>query len=119
MAEFTLANIRNESEKRYGSTHITDAPGGALTLYAPLRLGDADLRKTQELVQQIDQLGREGDQNSMETALRIETLMHEVLVLVCSERARFDEFYSGLDRAERYTLFEMWSNAAQPGEASA
>lgn len=119
MAEFTLSNLRSESEKRYGSTHITDADGGAITFYAPLRLTDDDLKQTQDLVEHIDELGRAENANDMETARAIEGPMREVLKLVCSDRARFDAFFDSLDRADRYTLFEMWSQAAQPGEASA
>lgn len=116
-SSFTLAGIREESERRYGNVTITDVDGGPLTLSAPLRLSDEAMDKVQQLVGEIE--GLQTEANSMETVHRMDGLMREVLTLVADKPDVAGQVFDSLERPDRNVLFERWIAETQPGEASA
>ena len=117
MAEFTLDAIKQESEKRYGSTVIATADG-KITFRALLRLPDDDLRKVQQLINRVNEISQAGEE-TFEAVQEMNGHMHEALQIACGDAERYAKFCEGLDRADLLTVFEYWSNGTQPGEASA
>lgn len=113
--EFSLETIRAESEKRYGSMTIrTDE--GPIVFRALLRLPDESISKVQELINQVNQISQSGREDF--TALQeMDQHMREALKLSCGEPEQFETFAAQLDRADLLTVFELWSQGAQPGEA--
>ena len=110
MATFTLDDIRDAAEKKYGSTDIDLGDGRVLSLPNPLRL-PKDKRDALSAIQ--DKADEDGaDQGeTMRSAIRI----------VAADAVLCEEFLRlvGDDLALLATVFSTYTSGSQVGEASA
>ncbi|WP_328310254.1 phage tail assembly protein [Streptomyces sp. NBC_00442] len=109
MASFSLDDIRNAAEARYGSTDI-ELGDETVRLLNPLRLPRDTRTKLSQL--QDDMGGEDADQ---------EELLSEAIRLVAEHAAAADKLLKavGGDLAVLAEIFDRYGKGAQVGEASA
>ncbi|MFI1799856.1 phage tail assembly protein [Streptomyces sp. NPDC020379] len=109
MASFSLDDIRNAAEAKYGSTDI-ELGDDTIRLLNPLRLPKATRH---QLAQLQDEMG--GDDADQEE------LLSEAIRLVAEHREAADKLLAavGGDLAVLAEIFDRYGRGAQVGEASA
>lgn len=111
MATFSLDDIRNAAEAKYGSTDIDMGGGDMLVLANPLRL-PKEKRKALGTIQ--DNMDGDEDRDQAD-ALR------DAIRIVATDQVKAERFLSivGDDLAMLATVFNKYTEGSQVGEASA
>ena len=117
MATFTLDNIREAAEAKYGSTDI-EIGETTIRLLNPLRLPKA---RRDALIAAQKGLEASKDDDGNEVEVDQEGIFHEILSLVAETPAQAKVLLDALgdDLALLASVFEMYSEGTQAGEASA
>ena len=123
MATFTLDDIRNAAEAKYGSTDIQ--VGDVLVrLLNPLRLSKtnrAALMATQKLLETKKEDSEDGAEVEEVEEVDQEETFHKIIVLVAETEFQAKALLDAIgdDLAQLASVFEMYSEGTQAGEASA
>lgn len=115
MASYTLDDIRAATERLYGSVELDLGEQGKVTLRNPLRLERAERKRLIELQEQGE--GEDGEDTRSEEE-QVESL-HGIVRLIAASPAQADALlaYAGDDLAVLATVFKLYSDATQAGEA--
>ena len=110
MASYTLDDIRDAAEAKYGSTDIDLGAGGTLRLVNVLRLPQEKRDRLQELQARAGEEGESGDPGDG---------LVEILRLVAEDEKRLDLLLEevGDDLGVLATLVDTYVGATQAGEA--
>lgn len=113
--KFTLDDIREAAEKKYGSFDI-ELGDGEVSLLNPLRLPKA---KRDALIALQDQLDSAGEDD--ESKVDEEALLDDMIGLVAATPGQAKALLKALngDLAMKVTIFNEYGQSTQAGEASA
>lgn len=107
---FTLQDINDAAERDFGSTDFELGEGRTLHLVNALRLGDKDREKLGKIQDRLE----EDDSNERE-------VISEAIMMVAKEKNLAKELLEmiGEDMGKLASVFKMYSEKTQVGEASA
>lgn len=116
MAKFTLDDIREAAEKKYGSFDI-DLGDGEVSLLNPMRMNKEKRRELMALQGRLSELSK-ADESDLEDVDE-ESLIGDILTLVCSSPAQAKKLLKALDgdMAMKIEVFNMYGEFTQAGEA--
>lgn len=116
MAKFTLDDIRAAAEREYGSTEIELADGKSVTLVNMLRLPKAKRAEFERIQEEMSAEPEEGEDGPDH-----EALMAECLRVAADNPAGAEALldWIGEDMALLATIFKIYAEETQTGEASA
>lgn len=121
MSSFTLDDIREAAEKKYGSLDITLRDGSEVVLRNPLRLSKAERKELNEIHEAYGSDDEESDGEDADNDLdEQEEFMDSVIRLVAA-RGKGDALIEEIgDRMDvKIELFNRYTNGGEMGEASA
>lgn len=111
---FTLDDIREAAEKKYGATTFPDVPGGEVRLVNVLRLSK-DKRDALKAVQK--RAKEHGDDEDFDVAATYRESI-EIVAETAEQASRLIEEF-GEDLGALATIFNLYTSETEMGEASA
>lgn len=122
MAEVTLDFIKSEIERKYAPFVVKGVKGGDVKLLPMLRLSSekrARLIQLQKDVERVQDVG-EGEEDAESNTNDLLNILADLVKTVVETDAQADRLVKELgdDPAAYQTVFEMYSEATQPGEVS-
>jgi len=116
MAKFTLDDIKAAAEAKYGSTDI-EVGDVLVRLLNPLRLTKE--KRSALIAAQKNLQPKEGE--DADEDVDQEEMFHEILTLVAENEHQANVLFGAIgdDLAQLASVFEMYSEGTQAGEASA
>lgn len=117
MAKFTLDDIREAAEKKYGSYDIEIAEGEEVSLLNPMRMSKAKRAELGALQKRLSALG-ESEEDALE-GVDEESVIDEMLTLVAASPVQAKKLLKALngDLAMKVTIFNQYGEQTQAGEA--
>lgn len=118
MAKFTLADIKAAAERKFGALEL-DIDGHAVKLLNPLKMSAENraalLKKQEELNAQEE--AREAGEEVADVDQ--EQVIDDMLKLIAETEGQASQLLRALDLAEKVTVFELYQEHTELGEASA
>lgn len=113
MAKFTLDDIREAAEKKYGSFDIELPDGETVSLLNPMRMDKAKRKELGALQERLNAL------SESEESVDEESVVEEMLTLVAASPAQAKRLLKALgdDMAMKITVFNQYGESTQAGEA--
>ncbi len=123
MSTFTLGQIREAAEAKYGSTIIPLGNGVEAKLLNPIRLSKEKRAELMDIQKQMNELAEANDAESSEGSVDTTEAQFELLSkairAVCETTRQADALLAeiGHDGGQLLTVFELYNKTEKPGEA--
>lgn len=120
MAIRKVADLRSEAHQRYTDLEIETSSGVVIRLRNLLRLEDTARKSAQVLMGSLDSKDADPSQTGdvFDQLTHQETVLRDLFLLVTDDVDETKREVETWDLAVRLFVFEQWSEATQPGEAS-
>lgn len=117
MAAFSLDDIRNAAEAKYGSTDITTSAGSVVKMRNPLRMSKVERDALVAIQDELD--GQDEDGNDRE--VDHEEVLGRAITLTAENKEAAAQLLADCngDLAMLVAIFDMYKDGTQAGEASA
>jgi hypothetical protein len=123
MAKISLGDLQKEADKKFGGLIVEDVPGGDVVLLNGLRLTNekkVELDRLQTEAVELAKRLEDGDLSDDERRQATEHPMFgRILRLVCESDEAAERLFDliGDDHGLLLTIWNAYTDAAQPGEA--
>lgn len=124
MAKISLGDLQKEADKKFGGLIVEDVPGGDVVLLNGLRLPNEKKVELDRLQKEAVELAKrlEDGENLSDDERRQATehpMFGRILRLVCENDQSADRLFDliGDDHGLLLTIWNAYTDAAQPGEA--
>lgn len=124
MASYTLQDLNDALNRKFGPTSIELEDGKAITLLPVLRLSKTQrdaLRAAQESAKKISEIDEDSDEVDEDAVVNAARERLETIIKIVSEneQAAYAALgWCGGDIAKLQTLIGIWNEDQKPGEAS-
>lgn len=121
MATYSLDQLREDVENKYGDFVVEIGDGEEVRLRSALRMPKADRDKLRKLFNDYRDLQEKGDDDSIGLSDDSLNMLHTQLRLLATDKKAADKMLKmiGDDLAMLSGLLDAYTEATQPGEVSA